>query len=163
MKRLCLTLTFALALGLMAFLPATAAAGEQRPMTGAFTVGVVPVDQRCGANALTIAFEGSGIGTHLGRFAGGGSNCTTFDLATSSVPIYDGSATFVAADGSTITASYEGTQQAPVNGVASLSATHTIVAGTGRFEDAAGVWESVGTIDFTTGTSTSTVWGWISY
>jgi hypothetical protein len=58
---------------------------------------------------------------------------------------------------------YEGTQEAPVNGIAAVSATHTIVGGTGRFTGAAGVWQSAGTIDFTTGLSSSTVWGWISY
>lgn len=163
MKRLGFMVALALAVAATALLPAAASAGDRRPMQGSFTVGVVPADQRCGPNALTIAFQGSGIGTHLGRFTGGGSNCTTFDLATSSVPIYDGSATFEAADGSTITTQYEGSQQAPVNGVATITATHTIVAGTGRFAGAAGVWQSSGTIDFLTGTSSAAVSGWLSY
>ena len=136
---------------------------DQRPMSGGFTVGVVPVEQRCGPGALTIGFEGAGIATHLGRFTGSGTNCTSFDLATQSVPIYDGIATFLAADGSTITTHYEGTQQAPVAGVATVEATHTVVGGTGRFAGASGTWPSSGTIDFTTGSSSATLSGWITY
>jgi hypothetical protein len=79
------------------------------------------------------------------------------------VPIADGIAHFVAADGSTITTHYEGTQQAPVDGIAIVDATHTIVGGTGRFADAAGEWQATGTIDFLTGTSTATLSGWITY
>ncbi len=153
--------TAALAAMLMLTAAAPAAAGDQRPMAGRFTVGVVPTEPRCAE--LTIGFAGSGIGTHLGRFTGTGTNCTTFDLATQAVPISDGLATFVAADGSTITTHYEGTQGAPVAGVATITATHTVVGGTGRFADAAGVWESTGTIDFLTGTSTATLSGWLSY
>ena len=162
MRRLTLSVAVALAVATM-LLPATVLAGNQRPMSGSFTVGLVPAVPRCGPNALTIAVEGSGIGTHLGRFTGGGSNCTSFDLATSEVPISDGIALFVAADGSTITTRYQGTQHAPVAGVATTEVTHTVVGGTGRFADASGVWASSGTIDFLTGLSSATVQGWISY
>jgi len=55
-----------------------------------------------------------GIATHLGRMEGTGANCTSFNLTTEAVPIWDGLATFVAADGSSITMTYEGTQGAPV-------------------------------------------------
>jgi hypothetical protein len=153
--------TAALAAMLMLTAAAPAAAGDQRPMSGGFTVGVVPTEPRCAQ--LTIGFAGSGIATHLGRFTGTGTNCTTFDLATQAVPVFDGSATFIAADRSTITTRYEGTQAAPVGGVATTTTTHTVVGGTGRFADAAGVWESTGTIDFLTGTATATLSGWLSY
>jgi hypothetical protein len=161
MRRLSITIAFAAAALLAVAGPM--AASDQRPMSGRFTVGVVPTDPRCGPNALTIGFEGSGIATHLGRFTGAGTNCTSFDLATSQVPISDGVALFVAADGSTITTNYEGTQHAPVAGVASIEATHTVVRGTGRFAGASGVWQSTGTIDFVTGLSSATLWGWVSY
>ena len=153
----------ALAVAALLAMPSLVAAADARPMTGQFTVGVVPTAPRCGANMLTIGFEGSGIATHLGRFTGGGTNCTSFELATASVPIADGVAVFVAADGSSITTHYEGTQHAPVAGVATIEATHTVVGGTGRFAGAAGVWASTGTIDFLTGTSSASLTGWIDY
>ena len=148
---------------LMAALAGYATAGEQRPMNGHYTISVVPVEQRCGPNALTIGFEGEGIATHLGRMSGIGSNCTSFSLATEAVPIWDGLATFVAADGSSITMTYAGAQAAPVNGTATASNTFTVVSGTGRFEGAAGTWASSEVIDFTTGIDRGSFSGSISY
>jgi hypothetical protein len=132
-------------------------------MHGGYTVGVVPVEQRCGPGALTIGFEGVGIATHLGRMEGTGSNCTTFELGTNAVPIWDGFATFVAADGSSISMTYEGAQDAPVDGRAIAASTFTVVSGTGRFAGATGSWTSVGVIDFTTGEFSGSYSGWISY
>jgi len=148
---------------LTAALAGPVAADEPRPMHGAYTIGVVPVEQRCGPNALTIGFEGVGIATHLGRMEGTGSNCTSFDLTTNAVPIWDGVATFVAADGSSISTTYDGAQDAPVDGRASTATTFTVVSGTGRFEGATGSWTSSGVIDFTTGQFRGSFSGWISY
>jgi hypothetical protein len=139
------------------------AAGEQRPMRGGYTLSVVPVEQRCGPNALTIGFEGVGFATHLGRMEGRGSNCTTFNLTTEAVPIWDGLATFVAADGSSISMIYEGAQDAPVNGSATAASNFTVVSGTGRFASATGSWTSSEVIDFTTGVDHGSFAGWISY
>jgi hypothetical protein len=147
----------------MAALAGSVSAGELRPMKGHYTISVVPVEQRCGANALTIGFEGVGIATHLGRMSGTGSNCTSFSLTTEAVPIWDGRATFVAADGSSITMAYEGAQDAPVNGTATAANTFTIVSGTGRFEGASGSWTSSEVIDFTTGIDRGSFSGSISY
>ena len=159
------SLALATALGLLMALSlsTSAFAGDQRPMTGHFTVAVVPVEQRCGPNALTIGFEGTGIATHLGRMTGTGSNCTEFTLATGPVAIWDGIATYVAADGSSVTVSYEGTQDAPVDGVAMSTTTSTVISGTGRFDGAEGLWTVSGPIDFTTGFFTGAIDGWISY
>jgi hypothetical protein len=159
------SITRSLALAAIAALSITGlvAAGDQRPIEGSYTVSVVGVAQRCGPNALTIGFEGTGIVSHLGRITGEGSNCTEFTLATDAVGIWDGLATFVAADGSTISTSYEGVQHAPVAGAAVTESTFTVVSGTGRFADAAGVWTGTGTIDFTTGVFSGTLSGWISY
>jgi len=151
------------ALLLMSALAPSVAAGEQRPMHGHYTIAVVPVEQRCGPNALTIAFEGVGIATHLGRMEGTGSNCTSFNLATEAVPIWDGLATFVAADGSSITMTYEGAQDAPMDGRAAAASAFIVISGTGRFEGATGSWPSSGVIDFTTGTFHGSFSGWISY
>ena len=132
-------------------------------MHGRYTVAVIPVEQRCGANALTIGFEGAGISTHLGRMEGTGSNCTSFTLGTEPVPIWSGLATFVAADGSSITMTYEGAQNAPAAGRATTTTTFSVVSGTGRFEAATGSWPSSGVIDFTTGTFSGAFSGWINY
>jgi hypothetical protein len=148
---------------LAAAMASAVVAGDQRPMKGSYTISVVPVEQRCGPNALTIGFEGVGIATHLGRMEGTGSNCTSFNLTTEAVPIWDGLATFVAADGSSITMSYEGAQSAPVNGQATSANTFTVISGTGRFEGASGSWASAEVIDFTTGIDRGTFSGWISY
>ncbi len=148
---------------LMAALVASVSAGTQRPMNGRYTISVVPVAQRCGPNALTIGFEGVGVATHLGRMQGTGSNCTSFNLATEAVPIWDGLATFVAADGSSITMTYAGAQDAPVDGTATAANTFTVVSGSGRFEGAAGSWISSEVIDFATGIDLGSLSGWISY
>jgi hypothetical protein len=152
-----------LALVATLILTASALASAQRPMSGSYTIDVVPVEQRCGPDALTIGFEGAGLATHLGRMTGTGSNCTEFSLATDAVAIWDGIATYTAADGSTITTVFEGVQQAPVVGVATSVTINTIVAGTGRFEGAEGSFTASGPIDFTTGLVSHTFSGWISY
>lgn len=148
---------------LAAVLAAPIAAGEQRPIKGHYTISVVPVEQRCGPNALTIGFEGVGIATHLGRMTGTGSNCTSFNLTTEAVPIWDGRATFVAADGSSLSMSYEGAQNAPVDGTATAANTFTVISGTGRFEGATGSWTSSEVIDFTTGIDLGSFSGQVSY
>ena len=158
-----ITTSTALALVLVMAIGASASAADQRPMKGRYTISVVPVEQRCGPNALTIGFEGVGIATHLGRMEGTGSNCTSFNLTTEAVPIWDGLATFVAADGSSITMSYEGAQDAPVNGRATAANSFTVISGTGRFEGATGSWTSAEVIDFTTGIDHGSFSGWISY
>jgi hypothetical protein len=157
------TTSTVLALVLVMATAASVSAGDQRPMKGGYTISVVPVEQRCGPNALTIGFEGVGIATHLGRITGTGSNCTSFNLTTEAVPIWDGLATFVAADGSSITMSYEGAQAAPVNGIATAANIFTVLSGTGRFEGATGSWTSAEVIDFTTGIDRGSFSGWISY
>ena len=162
MRRL-LALATALGLLMALSLSTSAFAGDQRPMAGHFTVAVVPVEQRCGPNALTIGFEGTGNATHLGRMTGTGSNCTELSLGTGAVAIWGGTATFVAADGSSVTVTYEGAQEAPVAGAATAITENTVVSGTGRFAGADGSWTTTGTIDFTTGFFTGAFDGWIGF
>jgi hypothetical protein len=161
MTRFIVSTGLALALALGAVLPASAT--EQRPFSGQFTGRGIQVDQRCGPDALTLGFEVSGVARHLGHFTGTGTNCTEFTLATEAVAIWDGIVTIRAADGSTLTLTAEGSQGAPLAGVASYTQTDTVVAGTGRFADAAGVLVLTGTIDFSTFAVTGTVSGWLSY
>lgn len=140
-----------------------AGATDRRPMSATFTVAVVPVEQRCGPNALTVGFEGVGMATHLGRMTGTGSNCTQFTLASEEVPIWDGLVTYVAADGSTLRTTYQGVQRAPSGGRAEVETAETIVGGTGRFAQATGELTGSGVLDFATGLFTGRVTGWISY
>ena len=161
MKKRVMTLAAGLILAAVAATPAVAA--DQRPMTGQFTAQAGPATPRCGADALTLGFEIRGVASHLGSLAGIGSNCTELTLATNAVTVWDGLATFAAADGSTVSTTSEGTQDAPVAGRAVFAITHTITGGTGRFAGATGVWLVTGVIDFTTGGVAGQVAGWLSY
>ena len=137
-------------------------AGDQRPVHGRFSGSGIGVDQRCAGN-LTIGFAIEGVVAHLGRMTGSGSNCTTFALATEAVPIWDGIVVLTAADGSTLTLAYEGSQGAPSDGVASYHHSDTVVSGTGRFAGASGQLTVEGSIGLTDLTVDGTVSGWISY
>jgi hypothetical protein len=153
----------ALVLLLAATFASAVAGAEQRPMKGTFSASPATVDQRCGPDALTIAFTIEGVATHLGRFTGSGSNCTEFDFFFDSAAIWDGLTIIEAADGSTLTLDATGLQEAPVDGVASYSHTDNVLGGTGRFANASGVLTISGLINFNTGSVTGTVQGWLSY
>jgi hypothetical protein len=156
--------SLALTLALTLAPAAPAAAHHARPMFGELRLSVAPAAvQRCEPGALTLDFGGVGLATHLGRVHGTGSNCTELSLATEAVDIWDGVASHVAADGSTIQTSYIGTQQAPIAGVAEAITTHTVTGGTGRFAGAAGSWTVSGHVDFTNGTFVGELAGWLSY
>ena len=157
-----LAIATVLALTLTTALVGAGSAADQRPMSGEFTITLATTTPRCGGD-LTLGFVGIGLATHLGRMTGTASNCTEYTLFTQAVPVYDGVAIFTAADGSTITTHYNGTQGAPVGGVAQVESTHTVVDGTGRFADAAGTWTLTGIIDFAAGSSTGDLAGWLSY
>jgi hypothetical protein len=156
------TASVALALLIGAAMAAPVGAADARPMTGQFTAQAGPAAPRCGAD-LTLGFEIRGVASHLGALTGTGSNCTEWTAPIEAVAIWDGMATFVAADGSTLTTVSEGSQDAPVAGVATFDITHTITGGTGRFAGATGVWSVTGLIDFTTGGVDGRVAGWLSY
>ena len=163
MRRIAASIGLALLLSVTLVLPLSA--GDQRPVAGQFSGSGVEVAQRC-PDALTIGFALDGVLSHLGRMAGGGTNCTEFTLGIGSVPIWDGIAIVTAADGSTLTLAYEGQQGAPTNGVAPFSHSDTVVEGTGRFAGATGQLTVEGLIDFSQFpdvTVTGTVSGWISY
>ena len=140
-----------------------AQATEQRPIAGWYTVSLVDAASRCGPNAITLGFEGSGIAAHLGRMTGTASNCTEPSLGAGPVAIWDGIATFVAADGSTVTVAYNGLQGAPAAGVATVSTSNSVTSGTGRFAGASGSWVATGEVDFAAGVFSGSFSGWIRY
>jgi hypothetical protein len=163
-----LTLSTTLALALVMALASAVLAGNQRPYRASFTATAVNVEQRCGPNALTLGFAISGTGTHTGRFTATGSNCTEFTLLTEAVNIWDGIIVLTAADGSTLTFSSVGSQDAPAGGTAVAHQTLTVESGTGRFADADGVLDLTAIIDFTQiangiVTTSGTATGWVSY
>lgn len=153
-----LMLTVALLLSLA--VPATAA--TERPFRGSFLGDAAFAQPRCGSD-VTLGFTAIGAATHLGRIEGEASNCSDASFPVASVDVHDGIVTFVAADGSTITAEYEGVQQAPMDGVAAYSITMTVVAGTGRLEGASGSWTASGLLNFNDLTISGTFDGWIAY
>ena len=144
----------------------TATAGESvsRPFTATvehFSVSLA-AEQRCGGD-LTLALTLTGTATHLGRFSAAGTHCTEPTLTVAAVPVYDGLATFTAADGSTLTVMYEGSQDMPASGVAVVRVEVEVLSGSGRFVGAAGEWTGSGSIDFATFSGEAVLSGWLSY
>lgn len=157
-----------LAMALAMMLAATVSAGDQRPFRARFSGAGIEVAQRCGANALTVGFAVSGVATHLGKFAGTGSNCTEFTLLTEAVDIWDGVVDLEAADGSTLSLTSVGSQGTPTGGTAAFAQSLTVVSGTERFDGASGELARIGIIDFTQisdgiVTVEGTVSGWLDY
>jgi hypothetical protein len=91
---------------------------------------------------LQLLSTGNGIGSHIG-------NATliaypTIDLATPPPFSVSGPLVITAANGDELFASFAGTRSAPdVTGTFVINATYTISGGTGRFENASGVFEGV--------------------
>lgn len=139
-----------------------ALAATERPFRGSFMGVAGFVEPRCGSD-VTLGFAAIGTASHLGRIEGQASNCSNPSFPVTAVDVRDGHVTLVAADGSTVTASYEGRQEAPVDGVAAYSITMTVVGGTGRFEGASGSWAASGLLDFNDLTITGAFDGWIAY
>ena len=159
-RRTILALMLIAALLLSLAMPAMAA--TERPFRGTFVGAAGFAEPRCGSD-VTLGFTAIGTVTHLGRIEGQASNCSEVSFPVAQVDIRGGVVTFVAADGSTITAEYEGVQQAPMAGVAAYSITMTVVGGTGRFEGASGSWAASGLLDLNELTITGAFDGWIAY
>ena len=97
--------------------------------------------------SATVAMNGEGAGTLVGRFQIALPHTVTFATASAS-----GIATIVAADGSRIIASFVG--QAQIGPIVSIVEQATITSGTGRFASAAGSFTIRRTFDPATGRTT---------
>lgn len=142
----------------------TTAAG-QRAMTGQIELVGGPTGEDCDAQSFVIVLEGTGTLAHMGRVDISARNCNDGDLNVEDSQILDGNSTFTAADGSTVSATYEGDQQQPDSGstIAPFTTVHTVTGGTGRFANARGSWTIAGTVDLSTGQLLGEVSGWLSY
>ena len=142
---------------------ALVSAGAQRPMSGRIELTGGPTGDACSAGAIQIALAGEGTLAHLGKVQVTATNCTGGSLETGQADISAGTATYTAADGSTITTSYLGRQEAPDGSVAAYTTTHTVTGGTGRLASAAGTWTVAGTVDLSIGRLLGDVSGWLNY
>lgn len=89
--------------------------------------GVSPEGKLCQDVQVT------GIATVIGRVSGALSECVDPDTGT-----YAGTGVFTMRDGSTISTEFKGQVIPGQNGTASFIETHTIVDGTGQYENASG-------------------------
>jgi len=138
-------------------------AGAQRPMNGQIELWGGPNGEDCDAESIEITLAGTGTLAHLGRTDITARNCSVGDLSIGPALIRGGTATLTAADGSTITVTYEGNQEAPEGNLTEFTTTHTVTGGTGRFANASGTWNIAGTVDLSTGQLLGEVSGWLGY
>lgn len=138
-------------------------AGAQRPMNGQIELWGFPNGEDCDAESYWILLAGTGTLAHLGRTEITASNCSVGDLSIGPATIKNGTATYTAADGSTISVTYVGSHQAPDGNISRYTTTQTVTGGTRRFANASGTWTVAGTTDFTTGLVLGEVSGWLSY
>ena len=141
-------------MSLIAVLASSALASEQVPFRG--SLAAVETDVVQGG---TLIIDGSGVGnaTELGRFT------MTFhaeaDLGTL---IAVGTATFVAANGDTLSTSFVGQgTQTPDPNVFTVEEVETITGGTGRFAGATGSFTLERVVNLVTGVSSGSFCGTI--
>lgn len=149
-------LALALALTLYLAFPGVAVSGERVPFRGGDT-GHFEIPGSC-ANGLQVVIGGSGVATHLGRYAISVIEC--FDPATGAIA---GSPTFVAANGDRLLGSYLGAVSPTGDpDVIRYDEVITIDGGTGRFAGATGELDVVGFANLVTGEYRQSVTGWIT-
>jgi hypothetical protein len=136
----------------------------QATVTGLFAPGQPGSAARCSdQELLTLAFVVEGRASHLGGFAGDGSNCTAVPVP-GPVPITDGMFAITVSNGDGLVGTFRGNQGAVgADGSATFENVMEFTGGTGRFIHATGILEEQGTIDFNTGTATARLAGWIVY
>ena len=148
MKLTRLTIVAVLALLVSATVLVGTAAGDQaaehaRPfkisMEFAGSVIGPPGTHGCDSASLPARLAISeGHGTHLGLIAEGPDAFVCQDLETGALT--NGSATYLAANGDTVDASFEGQAYINADGTFTGEGTATILGGSGRFVSASGAW-----------------------
>jgi hypothetical protein len=108
-----------------------AAAQKQVPFKG--TMQGLDKDTAFTSTTVSVTTTGTGIATHLGQFSFRLDNTVTFATGTSA-----GSATFIAANGDSISATVTGSGEFIAPDLISIMETYTITGGTGRFAGAQG-------------------------
>ena len=116
---------------------------------------------------MVLLFEtfvgGSGHATHVGTYTFEGNHCTYLDLATNALWYGSGDWVLSASNGDTFLAPYQASlTPAPVDPSVDIVtvASHLIVGGTGRFEDASGWMECTLKLVITDpATFTADMWG----
>jgi hypothetical protein len=154
-----LALAIVAALAIYAFV----LAGGQRQVTGTVTLSAGPNGQSCAYDGYVIELEGSADLAQLGNTTVVASNCSRGSLDTGPAVMFEGSATFTASDGSSITVAYDGSQMQPVAQIGHFRVLQTVTGGTGRFANATGEWTITGQSNISTGETHGDVTGWISY
>jgi hypothetical protein len=177
MRRL-LALALAVALALVVAVPASAGQGSAQALplratfatlqTGMDFSGEGPGASRCdppavGPAAWISTFDGRGNGTHLGRYSEHNTHCAYATGMTTGF-FNEGLSTITAANGDTLTLSYEGTWVLDLAaGTSIVTEEWTITGGSGRFLHASGS----GTLDLVqslaTGAGTGHMIGTIAY
>jgi hypothetical protein len=136
-----------------------AQSGTQLPFSGSFTGSSFSCfrDGTCAPGTLIITQHVTGEATHLGKFTAVA--VSTGDFPPTGPPTATGTWDFISANGDRLSAtSIGGEDQFIPPNISHVSATATIVGGTGRFADATGTFtlRLVSTIDFASATASVT-------
>ena len=130
-----------------------AGASPERPIKGSFA-GTMAVVGPCGEEGqVVLHVAGEGHATHLGRTTLSIEFCHDWNTG----PTEDLFAVYTAASGDEVWMRAEG------EGFDMGSSEYEVWGGTGRFENADGLLQVVGTLDPTDFTWTTSVTGWITY
>jgi len=153
------TLSLALTVLTVAGLASPAAAQQEVPFRGAYTLDFTVTETDI-LGVFRIEYAGTGHASHLGRSITAAESL----LDTRVVPFTTtGTETFTAANGDEVFTSFDGTSSPPdPNGIAYFAGSFVITGGTGRFLGATGGGEAEGTVNVVTVTSEQTFSGTIS-
>jgi hypothetical protein len=161
---------FAVALATLVYGTALAESDGPRPFKASSYEVVTAERPSSICPAFEVHSEGSGEGTHLGRFTVQRFHCFTppGHPAFTGAVIHDGRYTITAANGDQLWGSYSGSlaptafdaNGMPIRGI--ITSPSTIEGGTGRFVNAQGDYLAVGDYDLVAEAGSFTFDGWIS-
>ena len=114
-------------------LPIQALAGEQVPLKGWDRGSFTLQENGCDPGVFRVVIDDAGKATHVGAYAYHADEC--FDGATGA---FAGMFTITAANGDTISGTYEGTVVAVVGDLGFYEQDAVVTGGTGRFAGASG-------------------------